>query len=108
MTDRSRVTHGEQIAPANSSTAEASNLLIESGEVAASTDKGGKQPDIVRLVVHRRLRDGPRVRRPGIVVLEIRLSWRLLQWRLEIALTQSNRWRIIAAIARRPRRRVAA
>jgi hypothetical protein len=48
---------------------------------AVSPGKGGKQPDIVGLVVQRRLRDRPRVRRPRIIELKIRLGRRLRERR---------------------------
>ena len=44
---------------------------------AVSPGKGGKQPDIVGLVVQRRLRDRPRIRRPRVIELKIRLGRRL-------------------------------
>src|SRR5262245_27060519 len=53
---------------------------------AVSPDKGGKQPELVGLVVERRLRDCPRVRRPWVIILQVRLRRWLRQWRRETTL----------------------
>jgi hypothetical protein len=60
------------------------------------------------LVVQRRLRDRPRVRRPWVIELKIRLGRRLHQGRREIMLAQGERRSKVAAVCRRPRRCTAA
>src|SRR3982074_2476190 len=75
---------------------------------AVSPGKGGKQPDIVGLIVQRRLRDRPCVRRPRVIVLKIRLGRRLRERRHEIPLTQRERRCTVAAVCRRPSRCAAA
>jgi hypothetical protein len=64
----------------------ASNARLELADV--SPGKGGKQPDIVGLIGQRRLRDLPRVYRPRVIVLKIRLGRRLRQRRPQILLAQ--------------------
>ena len=63
--------------------------------------KRGKHPNIVGLIIQRGLGHRPRVRRPRIIELEIRLGWRLLQRRHKIPLAQRRRSCTVAAICSR-------
>src|ERR1700737_2815412 len=69
---------------------------------AVSPGKGGKQPDIVGLIVQRRLRDRPRLPRPRAIALKIRFGRPRAERRHEIPLTQRERRRTEAAVCRRP------